>query len=122
MCRDGAPRGLSLDYRESKAGAEGVSRDQAAFFLGSDRGSRRIDWSVSTPARQRVPSRRLSALEHEWKDGSSWLPAEGIAAEQNVETCAGETGDGSRVSATCPVGLTAIMEGRIRAILAPEFR
>jgi hypothetical protein len=104
--------GLNLHRSASKAAAEGVTGDQAAFCLGSFRGSRCIDWSVPSPARQRVPS-RPGELEHEWKDGSSWRVAADVVARIISKSIRGGiAAEGRRVPGPYVGGLTAIMEGR----------
>ncbi len=56
--------------------------------------------------------RHFGALEHEWKDGSSWHVARTGAVRMIMERlCAAIRGGGSRVPKTQLTGLTAIMEG-----------
>ena len=65
----------------------------------------------------------FAALEHEWKDGGSWLAAQDVAAGLIAEKLtAGRPGNGRRMPGTHVEGLTAIMEGTIRVKSRGESR
>jgi hypothetical protein len=54
----------------------------------------------------------FGALEHERKDGGSWLAAQDVAVGLIAEKLtAGRAGNGRRITGTHVEGLTAIMEG-----------
>jgi hypothetical protein len=58
--------------------------------------------------------KQFGALEHEWKDGGSWLAAQDVAVGLIAEKLtAGRAGNGRCMPGTHVEGLTAIMEGAI---------
>jgi hypothetical protein len=54
----------------SEAAAGEVEEGQVAVFLGSQKGSLRLDWPAFLPEWQHVPG--FEKLEHEWKGGKPW--------------------------------------------------